>query len=234
MQDSRSLAVFQDLEIFHRGLLRKDERVLEKALYPFVSFVKSLATRGSLFSELFLELLIKISRILYLKSQFVLSRHLGQPEEIEESSEENPMPDPLCIGLPLDKALWEKIFLPVPSREVFERVAENGMTMESQGDLTELLKSILRILEGERMVKEVAERIPEKSIEDYIERVREILDKKGVFTFEELTSKIDFSCPEGLIHLVYYFLAVLFLCFQGICSVVQQREFGEIQVFKNT
>ena len=230
---NRALAVFQDLESLHRGLLRRDEQLLDRPLYPLINLVKSLFSDKGFLSEIALELLMKVSKILHLKSQLVLSSFFRESEETEDFPTEHSLIEPLSVELPMNRLLWEKVFLPKLSYEIFERFANEVEAVE-RGDLTDLLRAMLRVLESEKMVEEVARRLPEYSVEDYIERVKEFLQKKGAFTFEELVCEIDFSSSKGLTQLIYYFLAVLFLCFQGMCSVVQQREFGEIQIFKNT
>ncbi len=224
--------IFQEVEVLQKAFLKKDRQLLDRPFYPLVSFIKNFISQENQISEIVLELLMRISRMLYLKTQFILSSLSQKEEEEEEDWVEPQRISPVATYLPTERLLWEKVFLPEPSYKFLEELGD--IEIGNKGDLMQLLKALLRVLETEKTLQEVIERGPQNSIEDYIEKIQELLNTRGSFTFEEVISELDFSCREALIEVVYYFLAVLFLCFQGLCSVVQQREFGDIQIFKNT
>jgi len=226
--------LFQEIEYLQKAFLRKDEHLLDKPFYPVVSLIKDLIFQDNQISEVILEVLMRVSKMLYFKSQLVLSTFLHREEKEEEEEEkagEIQEMRPVALSLPTKRLLWEDVFLPEPSYNFWENLRE--VQFEEKGDLMMLLKAILRILEAEKSIQEVVERDFCYFIDDYIEKLQEVLQKKGAITFNELISELDFSSSEAQIHVVYYFLAVLFLCFQGLCSIVQQEEFGEIQIFRN-
>lgn len=180
-----------------------------------------------IFSEIFLEFIIKISEAIYWKSKILLNFD-NELEENEEISfrEKNFF---YYSKIPLNNILGEKTFLPKLSKDILKNL--NLDSILEKGDINLLLKAMIRVLEKEAPEIKILN-VPEISIEDYIKDAKEELNKRKSITFNEfIFEKKNKGEIKKILEIIYYFLAFLFLCFQNYCSMVQTEEFGDIIIF---
>lgn len=220
---------------------RNKHEVLRFKISLYLSHFESLTVEQR-FSWLFLELLIRVSEFLRIKSLYLLNLYQGDISEkiadeneirevLKEVSSERNYTKNLCVNyrnlLPLGNILGERIFLPVISLEENEISKDLRLSFSKEDLVEEFVKGILRILKEEALQLEVIKKIPERSIEDYIEEILKRLNTKRSLYFRELL-----NLETDTFQLVYYFLALLFLCFYGECVLVQNKEDEDILVLK--
>ncbi len=191
------------------------KQIEEVELYSLIKHIITL-DRDIWIKAWFLEALIKISELLYLKSRMLLKRK----NEIEEVEEKVILEDVRVSGieefLRSRKLLWEDVFLPDINSE-FENEVRG-----SKGDITWLLGVLIRVLEREGVKEEVLPDVERENIEHYIEEVRKRVFKEGGCNFYELIR------GREILDVIYLFLAFLFLCFEGVCVIVQEIEEGNL------
>lgn len=241
--EKASILIREYEEIFKilKEFSRNKHEVLKFKISLYLSHFESLSVEQK-FSWLFLEVLIKVSEFLRIKSIYLLNLYQGDTSEkiseeneirevLEEISLERDYAQNLYVNygtlLPLESILWERVFLPVISIEENEISRDLRLSFSREDLVEELVRVILRLLKEEALQLEVIERIPERSIEDYIEEILKKLNTRRSLYFKEL---LDLEIEP--FQLVYYFLALLFLCFYGECVLVQNKEDEDILVLK--
>lgn len=230
-ENLREVEVYTDLEQFRRIFTKNKQEVLKYNLSEFVALLSTVPL-PKLFSGLFLELIVKLSEALYWKSCFLLNT---RPQEEPQPSEESYPEEEISIKrqfhyynlIPLDRVLEDKVFLP-KSSEVQLPSDEFLTSPESQQAFNLLLQALLRVLQRETLKTEVLEKLPQVSIEDYIDEVYQFLQQNTSFYFEDFlkTRNLD------VLKVVCYFLALLFMCFYEQCRLVQNSEYEDILVIK--
>jgi chromatin segregation and condensation protein Rec8/ScpA/Scc1 (kleisin family) len=160
------------------------------------------------FTLLFLESLIFLSLALYRKSELILRIYFPQGEE-EGQEEDKPSESlPLdfrkefSLTLPMGRLLEEKVFLP---RIEGVEIEEEGLT------LAHLIEPMLKILEREKSKRVFEVEIPDIDISFYLERVEGLILSWGKATFRRMLEQFE----RGILTVVYLFLAILFLAFEG-------------------
>lgn len=160
------------------------------------------------FALLFLESLIFLSLALYRKSELILRIYFPQCEE-EGQEEDEPLESlPLdfrkdfSLTLPVERLLEEKVFLP---RIEGVEIEEEGLT------LAQLIEPMLRILEREKSKRVFEVEIPDEDISFYLERVEGLILRWGKATFKSMLEHFE----RGILTVVYLFLSILFLAFEG-------------------
>jgi len=231
------LRFYEDFYQVLKGFSKNKVEISKFKILPYLSRLE-LLSRDQQSSWFFLEILLKISEFIYLKSIFLLRFYQQQtPEQTpkneevkktyEEVSDSEIFTQKYAFLLPFENILWEKVFLPVISldKEIFFKKLKEKVFKEE--GLNELIKVILEILKEEEEKAAILEKFPEKSIESYIEEIFDQLKvKKSVYFSEFLSSETD------TLELVYYFLAILFMCFYGECVLVHNREGEDILILK--
>lgn len=222
LETSRGL--LETFEHLRKVLHYRREDLLSISLYTLIERVKSFLTLEPkiYFSELFLEILSKLSYGLYIKSNLLLN--LPPPIVEEEITGKDYLRERaffLYQAIPLERLLNDKIFLP----------KVNGVTVpdrqEGKGDPSQLIKAILDLLERIKQEPTLTLNLDTPSIEEYLERLKSFLKVHPVTTWEELSKIFNFT---DLLEKVYFFLALLFLVFEGICGVHQDEQ-GIIHIF---
>jgi chromatin segregation and condensation protein Rec8/ScpA/Scc1 (kleisin family) len=203
-------------EYFFENLSEVKNKVEEVELYALIKHIVTL-DRSIWIKAWFLEALIKISELLYLKSRMLLKRR----DDKEGNLDEKVVLEDLRVRgiegfLRNRKLLWEDVFLPRIRNEF------NNELSGSRGDITWLLGVLIEILEKEGVKEEVLPDVGRENIEHYIEEVRNRLFKEGGCNFYELIK------GREILDIIYLFLAFLFLCFEGVCVIVQEREEGNL------
>ncbi len=176
-----------------------------------------------LLKDVFLEVLIRISRIIYLRSCLLLK--IKQEEEEVTTEIVRPIEqDGLGVyhkGLLGREELYkERFFCRIEEEPLEEVYPENGVEL--------IVRGILWVLDRMKGEVELKERLPEVSIEEYMSEVRSYLRDKGGFKF------LEFLRSKKLLDLakvVYYFLAILFLSYARECYLVQNSEDEDIGVY---
>jgi len=235
METQKEIIVYNEIKELKKILTRDKPALVNLNLLEMVNLIKSVSP-WDLFKEVFLEFLLRISQALYWKSCILLNISHEEPEEREkeEFQEEREIIREYNYYkcLPVGRILFEKIFLPAISEVIIEKL--NFKTFDfSEGEINKLLKAILSVVERESIKSEFLEDLPDFSIETYIEEIKSYLDEKKSFTFKKfIKDKIaEEKKEEYLLKIVYYFLALLFLCYQSYCILVQNSEKEDITVF---
>jgi hypothetical protein len=158
------------------------------------------------FALRFLESLIFLSLALYRKSELILRIYFPQWEGQEEDKPSESLPldfrRDFSLTLPVERLLEEKVFLP--------RI--EGMEIEEEGlTLAQLIEPMLRILEREKSKRVFEVEIPDEDISFYLERVEGLILKWGQATFRSMLEHFE----RGILTVVYLFLSILFLAFEG-------------------
>jgi segregation and condensation protein A len=160
------------------------------------------------FALLFLESLIFLSLALYRKSELILRIYFPQCEEEVQEEDEPSESLPLdfrkdfSLTLPVERLLEEKVFLP---RIEGVEIEEEGLT------LAQLIEPMLRILEREKSKRVFEVEISDKDISFYLERVEGLILRWGKATFKSMLEQFE----RGILTVVYLFLSILFLAFEG-------------------
>ncbi|MFN3567578.1 MAG: hypothetical protein ACK4UR_01555 [Caldimicrobium sp.] len=223
---SSSQELITHLENFHKILLYKRETLREISLSQFTfSFLQQLKQENEKLNEVLLELILKISYAVYIKSKLLLEFSLKEPErendlEIYSLIEEKKQLYYYQL-LFTERILGEKIFIPRIC------IDDNENEIFEEGDINELISAIFLLLEREKKEKSFFLKLEEKNIEAYLEEMRCVLKDKKVFFWKEfLKEKKNLDLKEK----IYYFLSLLFLVFGGECGIYQDEE-GNIQIF---
>jgi chromatin segregation and condensation protein Rec8/ScpA/Scc1 (kleisin family) len=158
------------------------------------------------FALRFLESLIFLSLALYRKSELILRIYFPQWEGQEEDKPSESLPldfrRDFSLTLPVERLLEEKVFLP--------RI--EGMEIEEEGlTLAQLIEPMLRILEREKSKRVFEVEIPDEDISFYLERVEGLILRWGKTTFRSMLEHFE----RGILTVVYLFLSILFLAFEG-------------------
>ncbi len=160
------------------------------------------------FALLFLESLIFFSLALYRKSELILRIYFSHQERAEQEEEVPSESLPLdfrkdfALTLPAERLLEEKVFLP--------RI--EGIDLEEERlTLAQLIEPMLRILEKEKSKRVFDAEIPDEDISFYLERIEALLLKRGKATFKNVLEYFE----RNILTVVYLFLAILFLAFEG-------------------
>jgi len=160
------------------------------------------------FTLLFLESLIFLSLALYRKSELILRIYFPQGEEEGQEEDEPSESLPLdfrkdfSLTLPMGRLLEEKVFLP---RIEGVEIEEEGLT------LAQLIEPMLKILAREKSKRIFEIEIPDIDISFYLERVEALILSWGKATFRSMLEQFE----RGILTVVYLFLAILFLAFEG-------------------
>ncbi|MCS7199715.1 MAG: hypothetical protein RMI63_02710 [Caldimicrobium sp.] len=189
------------------------EDLIKISLAPVAErFLYFLSIEQRLFlNELFLQLLSKLSYAVYLKSAILLNNSLER-EEYEEDEKPRERIFSLYEKLPLGRILDERVFLPKleGSKEL--------NTFSNRGDLTKLISAFLNYLERRVRENPQAIELHQPSIEEYINRLKDLLYKRRITTWSAIL--LNFQV-KNLQELIWFFLAVLYLAFEGVCGVYQ-------------
>ncbi len=212
------------LEGFRRLLFSKREDLTKFEFSSVTHYLVTSLQEGYIaLSEVILEFLIKLSYALYFKSCWLLKE---PPQENtldfkEEPLTERGIPFLYYQALPLERTLEEGVFLPK-----IENFYSN-FPLEERGEVSLLIKALIGLLEKFNQKITLNLEIRRKSIEEYLEEWREILSLKKIITWKEF---LELKGPLSKEEVVYFFLTLLFLVFDGEASLYQKEE-GEIQIF---
>jgi len=203
----------------------KSKFLEEVKLFDLVRVVAEVPAE-ELLKGLMLEVLVKLSRLIYIRSCTLLKIKEEPVIEEDEEPEDYELRErryEFWSKLPMDNLLFDKRFLP--------NVVINGVTPdEKRVGITDLLKVMLKIIESELRLEEVAEKLPEVSIEEYMEEVKNYLEKVKSFKFMQFLKSKAVELKADVRKVVYYFLSVLFLSYYRICYLVQNTEEDDIEV----
>lgn len=219
-----SQGLLETFEHLRKVIQYRREDLLSTSLYELTTnLIKFLTFEPRLyFNELFLEILCKLSYSLYIKSSLLLN--LPPPKGEEEPIGEVNSRERffyLYQAIPLGRLLEEKVFLPkVNGFEIHE-------DEEKKGDILQLIRALLDVLDRIQREPTMTIDLNTPSIEDYLEKLKDSLEKYRIATWEELIQRLNLT---GIMDRVYLFLAVLFLVFEGVCGVHQEEE-GTIHIF---
>jgi len=177
------------------------------------------------FALLFLESLIFLSLALYRKSELILRIYFPEPEEevLEEDEPSESLPldfrKDFSLTLPVERLLEEKVFLP--------RI--DGVEIEEEGlALAQLIEPMLKILEREKSKRVFEVEIPDIDISFYLERVEGLILSWGKATFRSMLEHFE----RGMLTVVYLFLSILFLAFEGKIRVFPLDDDLEILLYQ--
>jgi segregation and condensation protein A len=235
-----SLELYNSLENIKNTLFKNRFDLLELNLTRIVLSAQKYLSLTNL-NEIFLEFLIRLSEAIYLKSCLLLNVNVKEEEKLESvealSFEENFLFSDEKLNyykaLPLDRILFEKVFLGrLPEiLENFDKDRNLG-----KGERILILKAILSILNQEEIKEGVLKNFSSPSIEFYLNSLKEYLGKKISFTFKELINEKlgEKKGEEKFLEVVYYFLSLLFLCFEEVCYIVQNHENEDIIIFSKS
>ncbi len=223
--------LYNEFEKLRKVLNRDKFALFDLPLFNIVKLIKNISS-SKLFNDIFLEFIIKLSEAFYWKSCLLLNISFEEPEEkniekVKYSKEFN-----YFKALSLDRILFDKIFVPE-----FQKDSINGLNFKDEsfnrGSINDLIKALLPLLEKEEMKIQFLENFSEISIDYYIEEIQEYMNNKSSFTFKEfLRERVNtFEREEFLLKVVYYFLALLFLCFYNYCFLVQNSDKEDIIIF---
>ena len=160
------------------------------------------------FAFLFLESLIFLSLALYRKSELILRIYFPKRDEKGQEEDEPLESLPLdfrkefSLTLPVERLLEEKVFLP---RIEGVEIEEEELT------LAQLIEPMLRILEREKSKRVFEVEVPDEDISFYLERVEGLILRWGKATFRSMLENFE----RDILTVVYLFLSILFLAFEG-------------------
>jgi len=237
---NRTLPLSTELENLRKLLLYRREELLNLSLseitYKLLTYFEGdLKKKEFQVGDLFLEILVRLSQALLIKSRILLNSYENPFEEAKTldgdeedrvlEAEERDLFKRGLFGfyraLPLERALEEGVFLAKING------FESFFSFEERGNPGILIKALINLLERKKREKVLNIEFSEKNIEDYIKDLKEYIFQARTFTWE------DFLREKGiksLLELVFYFLSLLFLVFSGACGVYQD-EGGIIHIF---
>jgi len=224
-----SLELYNNLEELKSKIFKNKYELIDLNLTNIVLSAQKYLSLANL-NEIFLEFLIRLSEAIYLKSCLLLNIHNGNEEKVEDlkgTSLKEILEERFNYyqALPLGRILFEKVFLSrIPY--VFEKEDKKIFAGEREKNL--ILKAILSVLSREEVKGEILKNFSSPSINFYIEDLKEYLEKKLSFSFKELIKE---KKEVRFLEVVYYFLALLFLCLEGVCYMVQNSENEDIIIF---
>ncbi len=213
-------------EILQRNKVNLINLSLTEILINIIPYVSS-----EILNEVFLEFLIKLSEAFYWKSCFLLNTMDKISKEqinefIQEIYEKEEIANEFIYykTLPLERCLYEKIFLPQNFLKLNLK-----KELHPHKDKALILKGILFILSKEKRRKEFFLSLFPYSIKYYLERTKEYLRKKTIFSFKELVNEeVKINKKDNFLEIIYYFLAILFLHFEKVCNIIQNNENEDI------
>ncbi len=220
-------------EVFNRLTKKIDKtQALSFEIFPLLKELQ----KTEIFTEkfyFFLDFLSFLSQILKLKSYALLEKYFIKQEnpEFEEEVPFSESDEPIFFDLPRDRELYLQVFLP----KVYVNIKDlEEVKLEDVKKLpfSELVKAVIKLVEEEKFKANIVEKMPEVSIEDYIERTKRMIEKKGTISFKNLLYELEKKDSLETIKVVYYFLSLLFLSFKGFCRLIQSMAFGEIFIVK--
>lgn len=196
---------------------RRDE-LLSLSFYMFFQELRNLITANPRikFSDLVFEILLRLTQGLYLKSSLLLNPNA--PKEELEESHEMPLSQRqfyLYDCLPLDRVLGEWVFV---TKVFLDDLLESP---PSRGDLTKITRAILEVLERLRAEPRMVLELNQQSISKVAEELKEFILEKKATTWREMIKERELFSRESL---VFAFLAILFLVFEGFCGAHQDAE----------
>lgn len=216
------------LENFRKILqFKRDELATFSLSQLSFAFLQYINMEETSLNELSLEFILRLSLALYIKSKLLLnifeepSYFEEETEALETFGEKRKIFHYYKVFLK-GRILEEDVFLP----KISGMEERDGLEQE-RGDLNALLSAILLLLEKQKRETTLSLEWNERSIEEYIEEVRQILRKKGIITWKELIES------RGIVEVkekIFYFLSLLFLVFYGECGIYQEDK-GCIHVF---
>jgi len=229
-----ALELYNTLENLKNIISKKRFDLIELTLTPFVLSAQKYLSLTTL-NEVFLEFLMRLSEAIYLKSCLLINTYVKSENEMETSKElkfeEYQVEKKLNYykALPLDRILFDRIFLSkVP--EILEKISREKNL--ERGEKSLILKAILSILAREEFKERMQKNFSAFSIEFYMNELKKYLKEKISFSFRELIEeKVGKEKENRFAEIVYYFLSLLFLCFEEICYMIQNSENEDIVVF---
>ncbi len=232
---SSDLELYNTLESLKNTISKNRFNLIELSLAHIVVSAQRYLSLSAL-NEIFLEFLIKLSEAIYLKSCLLLNINIDNGEKIIENEEKNGIEEKTKMErlsyhkvLSLERILFDKIFL----SGIFEYIEtlnkeENLGEAKKQLILKAILSVISKELTKERMIKNFS--LP--SIEFYLSDLRKYFEKKISFSFFELIEeKLGVEKENKFLEVIYYFLSLLFLCFEDYCYMIQNSEDEDIVIF---
>lgn len=205
-------------ERLRKILQYRKEELLSISIYLFLVELKNLlvANPKLTFSDLFFELIIRLAQGLYIKSLILLNP--SAPEEETEEISTRVVSERqfyLYNYLPFDRVLEDKVFIPKVS---LEELVEN---YSDGGDLSKIISAFIEVLERVRAEPQLVLELNRQSIDKIAEELRETIAHRKSLTWSELTEERALKSREAI---VFAFLALLFLVFEGFCGVHQDVE----------
>lgn len=205
-------------EKLRKILQYRKEELLSISFYVFLIELRNLITSNPRlkFSDLVFELLIRIAQGIYSKSLILLSP--STPDDERGEIAEKSLPERqfhFCDCLPLDRILEERVFVSRIS------VEDLGESVSERGDLTKIISAIISVLERMRAEPRFILELSRESISKIAEELREVISERKSITWRELTEEKGLFSREAM---VFAFLALLFLVFEGFCGVHQDAE----------
>lgn len=229
-----ALELYDTLENLKNIISKNRFDLIELTLTPFVLSAQKYLSLTTL-NEVFLEFLMRLSEAIYLKSCLLINIYVKSEDGMETSKElkfeeyQVEKKPNYYKALPLDRILFDRIFLSrIP--EILEKLGREK-NLEG-GEKSLILKAILSILAREEFKEEMLKNFSFISIESYINNLKEYLEEKISFSFRELIEeKVGKERENRFVEIIYYFLSLLFLCFEEICYMIQNSESEDIIVF---
>lgn len=206
-------------ERLRKVLQYRREELLSINLYLFLLELRNLigANPRLTFSDLVFEILLRLAQGLYMKSLLLLNP-TAKGEEVEEGILEKLVSERqfhLFDRLPLDRVLEDKVFVAKVQMDDL-----SGSPSE-RGDLSKIISAIIEVFERLRSEPQLVLELNQESIDRVAEDLREVLLKRRVLTWRELIEEKEYHSKEAL---VFAFLALLFLVFEGFCGVHQDAD----------
>ncbi len=227
----KEIDLYNEFEKLRKVLSRDKISLIDLPIFDIIKIIKDIPS-SKFFNDIVLEFIIKLSEAIYWKSCLLLNIPFEEPkeeniEEVKHSKEFN-----YFKALTLDRILFDKIFVPEHQKNSIDDLNFKDEFF-NRGDINDLIKALLPILEREEMRIQFLENFSENSIDYYIEEIQEYMEDKSFFTFKEFLRERGntFEKKEFLLKVVYYFLALLFLCFYNYCILVQNNEREDIMIF---
>lgn len=166
-------------------------------------------------NELYLELLKKLSYAIYVKSACILDTPFDKEEVQEDEVKTRERLFTYFENIPLGRILNEQVFVPQLEGVI-------GFQLQpGSGDLSLLISAFIDLLERQVANRSITLQLTQPSIEEYISKLRDFLERKRVIRWEEIITHFEVKDVQDV---VFFFLAVLFMVFEGLCGVYQGEE----------
>ncbi|MCS7150621.1 MAG: hypothetical protein RMI93_07800 [Caldimicrobium sp.] len=213
----RSFPLPEVYDQLRKILAYKRDNLLDFSLAQVAEKLKySLHLEPKLFlNDLYLELLKKLSYAIYVKSACILDTPFDREEEQEDEAKTRERLFTYFENIPLGRILNEQVFVPQLEGAI------GSQFQPGSGDLSLLISTFIDLLDRQVADRSITLELTQPSIEEYISKLQDFLEKKRVIKWEEILTHFEL---KDLQDVVFFFLAVLFMVFEGLCGVYQGEE----------